>query len=124
LVRYKVKEAKKEEHKEDSKTSNDVDKEKQQPQRQPTSTNPHLEQVGYFAGKEPPTHLLYQTHYAAIVTAMIGFLFGVVGIVCYVWSLQARSVGIFSSACVGGCLMIALYLLGPFAKSYSQLSHA
>jgi len=119
LVRYKVKEAKEEEAKEEGKTEKDKVnyRENAKKQGQLWSSNPHIEQVGYFMPRCPPGSLMQQTHSVAIITAFVGFVFSIVGMLCYAWSQQARSVSIFSSACVAACLLLSLIIIKPFAKA-------
>jgi len=119
LVRYKVKEAKEEEAKEEGKSEKERSQAKDNARKQGQlwSSNPHIEQVGYFMPRRPPGSLLQQTHSIAVITAFSGFVFSIVGMVCYAWSQQARSVSIFSSACVGACLVISLIIIKPFAKA-------
>jgi multisubunit Na+/H+ antiporter MnhG subunit len=69
----------------------------------------------------PPAHLLQQTHSIATITATVGFVFAIVGVLCYAWSQQARSVSIFSSACVGACFLISLVVVGPFTKAEKRI---
>jgi len=82
------------------------------------SSNPHIEQAPYFyhspSSSRPPSSLLQKTHSIAILTATLGFILSIVGMLCYTWSQQARSVGIFSSAVVGGCLVFGLGVLGEW----------
>lgn len=127
LVRYKVKEAKKEEANEegkdpkgpvpDSDPNSHSENLKKNGANQIWSTSPHLEQTGYFRQSRPPSYILYQTHSIAIITAFTGFVFSIVGMVCYAWSQQARSVSIFTSACVGGCVLVSVVVVKPFAKA-------
>lgn len=128
LVRYKVKEAKKEEANEEGKDKGSDSGASHSDKKngigghgsganQIWSTDPHLEQTGYFRQSRPPSYILYQTHSIAIITAFTGFVFSIVGMVCYAWSQQARSVSIFTSACVGGCVLVSVVVVKPFAKA-------
>jgi hypothetical protein len=53
------------------------------------STNPRLEQVGSVRQGEPPTILLKYAHNIAILTGLIGFIFAMAGIMCYVGSAKS-----------------------------------
>jgi len=131
LVRYKLKEAKKEELKAEgitvaSPTSikrGDVEKtadhsRRHSPSRDSTtgqviySCNPRLEQVGPFSSsKEPPTALLSRCHSLCIFLAALGFILALAGILCYAWAVQPLSVAVFSSGVMGLCLISgALFL--------------
>lgn len=125
LVRYKLKEAKKEELKAEgiaghgmvmSPTSNkpyhDVEKtgsQENHSQRNLTSEppihacNPRLEQVGPFS-RQPPTNLLSRCHTLCIALGAVGFILALMGIVCYAWAMQPLSVAAFSTAVMGVCL--------------------
>ena len=142
LVGYEVKEAKGEVGEEDSPQPLAPSGSKFGGQQERLwSANPHLEQgtsllylaiswrdwwnkrlntVGYFVAKCPPPHLLERIHSIAILSATIGFVFAIVGVLCYIWSQQAPSVSIFSSACVGVCFLVSLTVMGPFAKAQKQ----
>jgi hypothetical protein len=131
LVRYKLKEAKKEELKAEgaivaSPTSikhRDVEKtadhnRRQSPSRDSTtgeiiySCNPRLEQVGPFSSsKQPPTHLLSRCHSLCMFLAALGFILALMGILCYAWAVQPLSVAVFSSGVLALCLVSgALFL--------------
>jgi hypothetical protein len=71
------------------------------------STNPHLEQVGFFL-KRPPMHLLRRCHILCIVFAAVGFVLALVGTLCLTWHNQPLSVSVFATSCVGACLIAAL----------------
>ena|ERR1700761_2934322 len=117
LVKYKLEEAKLEEEKQAEKTG------------QPNGTgdhtdgirsrNPHLQQEGLsFLGKgQPLSELLTRTHHIAIITAGVGFVFIIAGIVCYSWTQQARSAAIFSSACIGICILATIVTLTPLSRA-------
>jgi len=67
--------------------------------------NPHLEQVGPFAGIKPPTNLLRRCHTLCMWLAMVGFLLAVIGVISFVWEKMPLSVSIFASACAGVCIV-------------------
>ena len=130
LVRYKLKEAKKEELKAERVAGHSIERqdtekgqntvtaghssvghtllalEKHQLTSEPPiySCNPRLEQVGPFS-RQPPIKLLDRCHSLCIILASIGFVLALVGIVCYAWALQPVSVAAFSTAVLGVCLL-------------------
>jgi hypothetical protein len=100
LVRYEVKEAKDEELKVEG----------YEVPQSPLSIvhiytrDPHLEAVGRFRRK-PPTHLLSRCHSLCITLSAVGFVLAIAGIVCYAWARFPTGVSVFSTACVGVCLV-------------------
>lgn len=94
------------------------------------STNPRLVQVGPSLypstkansnGKEVPTELLRQTHFIAITTGFIGFIFVVTGIMCYVWAKQSRVACILSSATLGTCIIFGFTVIRPLKRAESAM---
>jgi len=128
LIRYKLKEAKREElmFEEHHVESPDVEKESTSSRKMasleqsssnpvPTkritgseppiwSSDPHLEQVGPFRRK-PPHHLLGRCHSLCVFLASVGFLLALMGVILYVWARQPLGVGIFASVCMASCVM-------------------
>ena len=76
------------------------------------STNPHIEQVTSFTSNITSHRVLNRTHAVCIFLAAVGFVLAIIGILCYSWALAPRSVGIFTSACLGFALLTTLVL--PF----------
>ncbi|KAF8891826.1 hypothetical protein BD779DRAFT_1513371 [Infundibulicybe gibba] len=69
------------------------------------SANPHLVQTGPFRG-EPPFHLLRKCYVISVLLSALGFILASAGIVCLVWSRYPTSVSIFTSCCMGVCLVL------------------
>ena len=69
------------------------------------SSNPHLEQVGPFRRGRPPTHLLDHCHSLCMWLSVVGFVFALVGVLCFAWSRLALGGGIVASICIGTCLV-------------------
>ena len=76
------------------------------------STIPHFEQVTSFASNITSHRVLNRTHAVCIFLAAVGFVLAIIGILCYSWALAPKSVGIFTSACLGFALLTTLIL--PF----------
>lgn len=113
LIRYKLKEATKQEHKVEEGTSvtpSTKSTSSSTPGNYIFSRNPHLEQVGPFNGrdKQPPTHLLRRCHALCMWLAAIGFVLALMGIMCFAWAQMPMSVSIFSSICAGLCVVAGL----------------
>ncbi|GBE80748.1 predicted protein [Sparassis crispa] len=53
----------------------------------------------------PPVELLACCSALAVVMTGVGFILAVVGILTYVWTVTPLSIGIFTSACFGGCIL-------------------
>ncbi|GBE80749.1 hypothetical protein BKA93DRAFT_749302 [Sparassis latifolia] len=53
----------------------------------------------------PPVELLSRCNALAVVMAVLGFILAVLGILAYAWTATPLSVSIFSSACLGGCII-------------------
>ncbi|KAF8511512.1 hypothetical protein JB92DRAFT_2725540, partial [Gautieria morchelliformis] len=101
LVRFRVNETTKGKH-------GPTDTEKQKI----WSTNPHvaMQRVGYRK-QEPPMRLLRRFNRLCIYMTVVGFVLAGVGILCYVWAMQATSVGIFASVCLAACIVAGLTVL-------------
>ncbi|KAF8520276.1 hypothetical protein BU17DRAFT_47005, partial [Hysterangium stoloniferum] len=99
LVRYQVHEAKRETD------ENERGAEKQQV----WSSDPHLviRRVGHRR-QEPPVNVLHKFHSVCVYITVVGFIMAAIGIICFVWAQQPRSVGIFTSVCVGVCALTGL----------------
>lgn len=101
LIRYRLKEAKREEHKvEDGPKQDDTHK-----QNGVFSADPHLEPFGPFRRGQPPTRLLANCHTLCIWLSAVGFVLAIIGVLCFAWARLPRSVGIFASSCMGICLI-------------------
>ncbi|KAF8584273.1 hypothetical protein K439DRAFT_1150622 [Ramaria rubella] len=101
LIRFRLQEAKEDKHK-------DSDSEKQTV----WSRDPHVAlQRVLYRQHEPPLHLLQRFHSLCIYICVVGFVMAAVGILCYVWAMQATSVGIFSSVCLAVCIIAGLVVL-------------
>ncbi|KAI0919044.1 hypothetical protein AcW1_003477 [Taiwanofungus camphoratus] len=109
LIRYRVREAKREEQKVEtgitppSTTSSEL----------PVifSSNPHLEQVGPFSKRQPPTHLLHHLHSLCMGLAAVGFVLALTGTLCYTWARLPRSVSTFATACMGVCGVTTVFTI-------------
>jgi hypothetical protein len=124
LVRFRLREASRQEHKaeqsdkngkdrKDGKASDDDHKESKTPPAggNPSpifSSNPQLEQVGPFRRGQPPTNLLEACHTLCMLLSVLGFIMAMVGVLCYTWAMLPRSSGILSSACIGFCVIAAV----------------
>ena len=64
-------------------------------------------------------HLLRRFNVLCIYMTVVGFVLAGAGIMCYVWTKQAKSVGIFASVCLGGSLAGALVVLFMAAEDYA-----
>lgn len=101
LVRYKVKEATKEEAQEAALKNGTAT----------WSCDPHIEQEHWGViparrSKEPPVILLERAHTISVASAFAGFVSGALGTVAYVWAMQPSSVGVVTSATLGVCLVL------------------
>ncbi|KAA1470397.1 hypothetical protein DENSPDRAFT_696854 [Dentipellis sp. KUC8613] len=76
------------------------------------SRNPHLEQVGPFRSRQPPTELLQRAHSLCIALSAIGFVSAMLGIVCYAWAVQPRAVGIVASVATAVCVFGSIGVMG------------
>ncbi|KZT72254.1 hypothetical protein DAEQUDRAFT_762998 [Daedalea quercina L-15889] len=54
----------------------------------------------------PPIQLLSRCHSLAVWMSAIGFILGVIGILAYAWVATPAAVSIFSSVCLGVCLVV------------------
>ena len=71
------------------------------------SSNPHLEQVGPLRRGQPPTHLLEACHTVCMLISVLGFAMAMIGVLCYVWEMLPRSSGVLSTVCIGFCVTAA-----------------
>ncbi|KAH8087795.1 hypothetical protein BXZ70DRAFT_533173 [Cristinia sonorae] len=99
LVRYRLKEATREERKVEEGHANGSEG------IHIFSTNPHLEPFGPFRRGQPPTHLLENCHTLCMWLSAVGFVLALAGVVCFTWALLPGSVSIFASTCMGVCLI-------------------
>ncbi|KAJ6593458.1 hypothetical protein B0H19DRAFT_1090383 [Mycena capillaripes] len=121
LVRYNLKEAKKEQNEADvSGPVNPPPRPLGRPRTdeslmeylklQPAlTTNPLLEQVGPFQRK-PPTHLLSRCHNLCILLTFIGFGMALLGILAFAWAQNPVSVGVVTSVSAAVCFGGAVYV--------------
>lgn len=106
LVRYRLREAKREELKVELGVSPlDGSRSSDPPV---WSANPHLEQVGPFRRGTPPTHLLEHCHGLCMWLAAIGFALALTGVLCYSWARLPRSASIFASICMAVCWVLGI----------------
>ena len=75
------------------------------------TTDPHLEQVGPFRTRQPPTGLLERAHTLCISMATVGFVLIMIGIVFWVWAQLPRSVSVAATAVVVMCTGPAVGIL-------------
>lgn len=124
LVRFRLHEASRQEHKiehqlengsaprpsTDSKAHTASPPSPPSPPLQPAifSADPRLEQVGPFRRGQPPTHLLENCHTLCMVLAVVGFVLALAGALCYVWAMLPLSSSILASAFLGLCLTAAV----------------
>jgi len=100
LIRYKLREATKQELKAEEATSTSTP--------DIFSRNPHLEQVGPFSNGQPPTNLLRRCHSLCMWLAAVGFVLALMGIICFAWALMPTTVSVFSSVCAGVCFVAGI----------------
>ena len=115
LVRYRVREASREEYKvekklEDSGNSNtNSDATPKAPSEETEHplfyANPRIEEVGPFRRGKPPTKLLEHCHTLCMVLAAIGFILAKVGVMCYVWASLPVSAWIVGTTFMGLCII-------------------
>ncbi|EKM59759.1 uncharacterized protein PHACADRAFT_250469 [Phanerochaete carnosa HHB-10118-sp] len=61
---------------------------------------------------EPPVRLLSGCHTAAVAMSVVGFVLALLGILIFAWVAVPVSIGAFTSACLGTCLLMILMALG------------
>jgi hypothetical protein len=66
---------------------------------------PQLVIVGFFHNKGPPIHLLRRCHTICIWLTVSGFVLALISIMAFVWDKMPLAVSIFSSVCMGSCLV-------------------
>lgn len=67
-----------------------------------------LQCVGF---RQPPMDLLESYHWICIVFTMLGCILVASGILCSIWAMQVRNVGIFSSVCMTLCTSASLFVI-------------
>ncbi|PCH36532.1 hypothetical protein WOLCODRAFT_166981 [Wolfiporia cocos MD-104 SS10] len=70
-----------------------------------TDTQHH--RSGRFRTQELPIQMLARCLTLSVGMAMLGFALGTLGVLAYAWAVTPHSVSIFSTACLGGCLVAA-----------------
>jgi len=55
----------------------------------------------------PPVQLLQRCNFVALLMAVLGFILAVTGIIAYAWVYTPLAVSVFSTACLGGCILVA-----------------
>ncbi|KZT05336.1 uncharacterized protein LAESUDRAFT_737497 [Laetiporus sulphureus 93-53] len=115
LIRYRLREAKREERKVEAggETTTTTTQSSQESQNHIWSADPHLEQVGPFR-RGPPTRLLEHCHTLCMWLAAVGFVLALAGVLCYSWSRLPRSASIFATTIMGVCwaaTLAAVFLL-------------
>lgn len=75
------------------------------------TTDPHLEHRGPWGSHEPPVNLIRKCNSLCMWLTTTGALLALMGVVCATWSTMPQSVSIFTSACVGFCLVAGVYVL-------------
>ncbi|KAF5393460.1 hypothetical protein D9757_000479 [Collybiopsis confluens] len=83
------------------------------------SANPQLVQCGPFQ-RQPPVNLLSRCHTLCLVATALGFILAMVGVLCYAWSAQARSVAIITTASIGLCLLSIVFIVLPQSEMPKQ----
>ncbi|TCD66745.1 hypothetical protein EIP91_000986 [Steccherinum ochraceum] len=106
LIRYRLREAKREEHKVEEATKSDTTVHQD---NHIFSSNPHLEPFGPFRRGLPPTHLLENCHTLCMWLSAVGFVLALVGVLCFAWARMPRSVSIFASTCMWLCLVCGAF---------------
>ncbi|KAF9061818.1 hypothetical protein BDP27DRAFT_1337620 [Rhodocollybia butyracea] len=76
------------------------------------SSDPRLVQIGPFQ-RQPPVNLLSRCHTLCLITTALGFIFAIVGVLCYSWENQATSVAIVTSVSIGLCLISSVMIVIP-----------
>jgi len=69
---------------------------------------PRLVAVGFFANRGPPVNLIRRCLILCNSLAASGFILAVVGIVTFLWEKTPFVASVFSSVCVGLCLILAV----------------
>ncbi|EMD33154.1 hypothetical protein CERSUDRAFT_118216 [Gelatoporia subvermispora B] len=117
LVRYRLKEATREEVKIESGLSpistrdmpSNIGRTDSKDLPRPIwSSRPQLEAVGPFRRGKPPTHLLDHCHTLCMWLAATGFLLAMAGVVSFAWARLPRSGSIFASACMAVCFVMSV----------------
>jgi len=73
------------------------------------TADPHLEHRGPFGLPTPPISLLRKCNSLCMWLTAIGAVLALMGVICSTWSTMPESVSIFTSACAGFCVVVAIY---------------
>lgn len=74
------------------------------------STNPRLEQVGFFQ-RSPPAELLERCRSLCVFLTFLGFLLALVGALLFTWDKLPRSISIPTSIATFLCLLAAVLII-------------
>ncbi|KAF9501370.1 hypothetical protein BDN71DRAFT_1380121 [Pleurotus eryngii] len=74
------------------------------------STNPELVQVGPFR-RNAPIHILGRFHSLCIQLSFIGFALALMGIICFAWAKHPLSVSVFVTIAMGASLLSGAAIL-------------
>ncbi|KIK67552.1 hypothetical protein GYMLUDRAFT_37707 [Collybiopsis luxurians FD-317 M1] len=83
------------------------------------SANPQLVQCGPFQ-RQPPVNLLSRCHTLCLIATALGFILAMVGVLCYAWAAQARSVAIITTVSIGLCLLSCIFIITPQSNQPSE----
>lgn len=72
--------------------------------------NPQLIQVGPFQ-RPPPTLLLSRCHLLCVLLSFLGFILALMGLMAFAWDRLPLNASIFSSICMGLCLVLAILIV-------------
>ncbi|KAL0578924.1 hypothetical protein V5O48_003072 [Marasmius crinis-equi] len=76
------------------------------PKDQVWCANPHLVPVGaFFRSRHPPINLLSRCHFMSILCAVLGFLLAMVGIPCLAWARHPLVVSVVATSSLGLCFL-------------------
>ncbi|KAE9411635.1 hypothetical protein BT96DRAFT_1029994 [Gymnopus androsaceus JB14] len=117
LIRFKVKEAKREEQQVEGNSAQHSQPETkgrtESSRHSPVwSANPQLVTTGPFQ-RQPPVNLLSRCHTLCMVTTAVGFILAIIGTLCYAWAGQSTSVAIITSVTIGICLISCIVIVVP-----------
>jgi len=73
------------------------------------TADPHLEHRGPFGIPAPPINLLRKCNSLCMWLTAIGSVLALMGVLCSTWSAMPESVGIFTSACAGFCVVALIF---------------
>ncbi|KAI0919055.1 hypothetical protein AcV5_002069 [Taiwanofungus camphoratus] len=57
---------------------------------------------------DPPVRLLERYLMLSVIMATVGFALAVLGVLAYAWKTTPKSVSVFSTVCLGGCLLAGI----------------